>query len=40
MEPHFPDKTLLIIDPSLEIENLDHILIISMVKSYLFSGRF
>jgi len=32
MEPQFPDKTLLIIDPTLEIENLDHILIIPEEK--------
>lgn len=32
MEPHFPDKSLLIIDPSLEIENLDHILVIPSGK--------
>jgi SOS-response transcriptional repressor LexA len=32
MEPQFPDKTLLIIDPSLEVENLDHILVIPSGK--------
>jgi transcriptional regulator with XRE-family HTH domain len=28
MEPQFPDKTILIIDPALVIENLDHVLVI------------
>lgn len=32
MEPQFPDKTLLIIDPTIEIENLDHILVIPSGK--------
>lgn len=28
MDPQFPDKTLLIIDPEIEPENLDHVLVI------------
>lgn len=32
MEPQFPDGTLLIIDPNIEIENLDHILVIPTNK--------
>ncbi len=32
MEPQFPDKTLLLIDPTIEIENLDHILVIPSGK--------
>lgn len=32
MEPHFPDKTLLIIDPAVSFENLDHILVIPKGK--------
>lgn len=32
MEPQFPDKTLLIIDPSLVVENLDHVLILPAGK--------
>jgi|SRR5579872_4914794 len=28
MEPQFPDKTILIIDPAIVIENLDHLLVI------------
>ena len=32
MEPQFPDRTLLIIDPMLELENLDHILVIPSGK--------
>lgn len=28
MEPQFPDKTILIIDPSIAIENLDYVLVI------------
>jgi transcriptional regulator with XRE-family HTH domain len=27
MEPHFPDKTILIIDPAPTVENLDHVLV-------------
>jgi len=32
MEPQFPDKTLLIIDPEVIIENLDHVLVIPSGK--------
>jgi transcriptional regulator with XRE-family HTH domain len=32
MEPHFPDKTLLIIDPEVILENLDHLLVIPAGK--------
>ncbi len=32
MEPHFPDKSLLIIDPAVSYENLDHILVIPKGK--------
>lgn len=33
MEPQFPDKTLLIIDPEITIENLDHVLVIPEGKA-------
>ncbi|KTC84542.1 MULTISPECIES: helix-turn-helix domain-containing protein [Legionella] len=32
MEPQFPDKTLLIIDPYIEEENLDHVLVLPAGK--------
>jgi transcriptional regulator with XRE-family HTH domain len=32
MEPQFPDRTLLIIDPEANIENLDHVLVIPTGK--------
>jgi len=32
MEPHFPDKTLLIMDATLEPENLDYVLILPLGK--------
>lgn len=32
MEPQFPDQTLLVIDPQLEVENLDHVLVLSAGK--------
>lgn len=33
MEPQFPDKTLLIIDPEITLENLDHVLVIPEGKA-------
>lgn len=33
MEPQFPDKTLLIIDPEITIENLDHVLVVPKGKT-------
>ena len=32
MDPQFPDKTLLIMDPNLETENLDHVLVVQNGK--------
>lgn len=32
MEPQFPDKTLLILDPSIKEENLDHVLVLPQGK--------